>query len=255
MSIRGVLLQPTVDQCPYLEGMVTVNENLYVKELDERDLERFLSMGFRHFGEVFFRPICAHCRSCIPLRVPVEKFSPSKSVRRLFNRNSELTVTLGKPEPSEELFELYKHHKLRFNDKRAISESYEQYVESFFYPYPFNRMLTIRLNHDVVAVSHLDVTSNVMSAIYCYFDARYSRYSPGKFAVYKEIMLAKEMGLKWLYLGYYIARNRHTNYKVRFKPNQAMADENQWIDYTDEEGNVLNPLPRPGFRLLADYGT
>jgi arginine-tRNA-protein transferase len=254
MSIKGVLLHPTIDRCPYLEGMITINENLLIHELDDPDVDDLLSMGLRHFGEVFFRPICAHCRKCIPVRVPVQKFSPTKSVRRLFNRCKHLTIELEEPVPKPVMFDLYKKHKKRFGEKSPGVDSYELFLKSFFHPFSFNKMLTIKDGQKLVAVSHLDVTANAMSAVYCYFDTDYYRYSPGKLAIYKELEMAKEMGVLWYYLGYYIETNKHTKYKIQFKPNQVMADEHQWLDYMDEAGNILNPLPKPSFQLLADYG-
>ena len=253
MSIKGVLLHPVVEECPYFDGLVTINESMIVKNLEDNDLENLLSRGFRHFGDFFFRPICTHCRSCIPMRIPVRNFSLSKSVRRLFNRNKHFDVTLEKPVPSKKKFQLYLRHKNRFEDKSGVSESYQLFVKSFFHPFPFNRVLTIREGTKTIAVSHLDVTANAMSAIYCYFDEDYARYSPGRFSVYKEIEIAKELGIQWLYLGYYIRLNRHMRYKVRFKPNQVMKEDDHWIDYLDGAGNVVNPLPQPVFRLLADY--
>jgi arginine-tRNA-protein transferase len=240
MSIKGVLFQPVVEKCPYIDSMISINENMLITELEDHDLEMLLSAGYRHFGEVFFRPLCTHCRSCISIRIPVQQFSPSKSVRRLFNRSKHFNVTLEKPVPRMETFELYNQHKKRF--KRQPSESYGLYVKSFFHPFPFNRMLSIRDGDKLVALSHVDVTANAMSAVYCYFDEAYARFSPGKFAVYKEIKMAKELGIQWLYLGYYIPQNRHTFYKIHFKPNQLMTEDNKWIDYIDASGKIVNPI-------------
>lgn len=244
MSIKGVLLKPVVDECPYIDGYISVNENMMIDEIEESDMELILNAGFRHFGQVFFRPICKYCRSCISIRIPVQRFTPSKSVRRLFNRNKRFTVTLEEPVPSGEFFRLYNHHKQRF--KKRISETYEIYVKSFFYPFSFSRVLCVRDGDGdggrLVSVSHLDVTSNAMSAIYCYFDGAYDRFSPGKFAVYKEIEIAKEMGIQWLYLGYHIPQNRHTSYKIDFKPNQFLGFDNKWHDHMDADGNIINPL-------------
>lgn len=240
-------------ECPYLEGLTAVNENILIRDLENRDLESLLGIGFRHFGEIFFRPICQQCNECIPIRIPVRRFSFSKSARRLFNRNKHFNVTLEeKPCASTETFQLYNRHKKRF--KRQPTEFYEEYAASFFHSFQFNRMLSIRDGGTLVAVAHLDVTANVMSAVYCYFDERYNRFSPGKFAIYKEIQLAQEMGIRWLYLGYYIKENRHTNYKVLYKPNQLLTVDNVWIDHLDASGNVINPLPGPRFTPLADYG-
>jgi len=51
------------------------------------------------------------------------------------------------------------------------------------------------------------------------------------------------MGARWLYLGYYIPKNRHTQYKIQFKPNQLMVGYDQWFDYMDALGNIVQPLP------------
>jgi len=241
MSINGVLLQPVVEECPYLEQMISITETLLIKQLDEKDLEKLLSIGFRHFGEIFFKPLCRHCRKCISLRIPVRQFKPSRSVRRLFNRNKHFQISFEKPKPSLESFSLYNKHKKRF--KRRMYESFELYVKSFFHPFPFNKVLSIKDGNHLVALSHLDVTKNTMSAVYCYFDEKYKKFSPGKFSVYKEIELAREMGIKWLYLGYHVPGNRHTQYKINFKPSQFLTEWGKWVNYIDRSGKVLNPFP------------
>jgi len=243
MSIKGLLLQPVVEECPYLDNMISISETLLIQELEDQDLEMLLGVGFRHFGEIFFRPLCRHCRRCISIRIPVQRFSPSKSARRLYNRTRHFKVTLEKSVPSPEAFELYNRHKKRF--KRQFYESYPHYVKSFFHPFQFNRMLTIKDGTKLISLTHLDVTANALSAIYCYFDENYARFSPGKFSIYKEIEIGKEMGVQWLYLGFYVPGNRHTKYKMQFKPNQVMimADDFNWIDHMDAPGNIINPLP------------
>lgn len=244
MNIRGLLFQPITEECPYIEGITAIYENLFVTELEDEDLDNLLGMGFRHFGEIFFRPICDDCHRCISVRIPVQRFIPSLSVRRLFNRTKGLRVSLEKPIPSITAFEIYMEHKKRFKNKDVDDEErYGNYIRSFFHPFRFNRMLTIRDAEILVAVSHLDVTAHSMSAVYCYFDEKYGRFSPGKLAIYKEIELAKEMGIQWLYLGYYIPSNPHTQYKIQFKPNQLMIGNDQWFDYIDPSGNIIRHLP------------
>jgi len=241
MSIKGLLLQPVVEECPYLGSMISISETLLIQELEDQDMEMLLGVGFRHFGEIFFRPLCKHCRRCISLRIPVHQFSTSKSVRRLYNRSKHFKITLEKSVPSQEAFELYNRHKKRF--KRQVYESYHHYVKSFYHPFQFNRMLTIKDGTRLICLTHLDVTANALSAVYCYFDENYARFSPGKLSIYKEIEIARELGVQWLYLGYYVPGNRHTKYKLQFKPNQVMTDDLKWIDHMDASGNIINPLP------------
>ena len=92
-----------------------------------------------------------------------------------------------------------------------------------------------------------------MSAIYCYFDEAYKNHSPGKFAVHKEIELARKSNIRWLYLGYYVPVNKHMNYKTDFKPSQMLITDHVWINYMNTSGEVVNNLPEPDYRLLAEY--
>ena len=68
--IRGVPFGVQETPCPYLEGLTFYSETLYVPEIDEDGLDSMLSVGFRHFGATYFRPVCDHCGRCIPLTVP-----------------------------------------------------------------------------------------------------------------------------------------------------------------------------------------
>jgi arginine-tRNA-protein transferase len=251
MNLKGVLYNPYEEKCPYIEGKTARNEAMQIKELSHSHLDLILSMGFRHFGDFFFRPICLKCRKCIPMRIPVRDYRPSKSVQRLYKRNEGLSVELVDPEPTWEMFYLFLKHKTRF--KLESNDTFESYKRTFFYPFDFNKMLVIRDGTSLVAVSHLDITALSMSAIYCYFDEAYKSHSPGKFAVYKEIDLARKFNIKWLYLGYYVSSNKHMNYKTDFKPNQMLVTDHVWIDYMNPAGELVNELPEPDYRLLADY--
>ncbi len=243
MAIQGAILEPMEMPCPYIEGLQSINENIFVLNIDDEDMDRLLQQGYRHFGSIFFRPMCGHCNSCISIRIPVKEFTQTKSVKRLYNKNKHLKVSLETPMPDPSLFELYKKHKTRFNmPAEEMEESYENYLQSFFFPFPFNRMLMIRDGERVVSVSHLDVTEHSISAVYCYHDSDYARFSPGKFSVYKEIEMAQELGIDFLYLGYYIPQNRHSRYKIDFKPNQLMTVDGQWVDYLDAAGNIVTPF-------------
>ena len=40
MSIKGVLLQPVVEECPYLDNMLSISETLLIKELENQEGEK-----------------------------------------------------------------------------------------------------------------------------------------------------------------------------------------------------------------------
>jgi len=243
MSIKGLILHPTVEACPYLEGLITLTENFLAKEIDEEDQENLLSYGFRHFGESYFRPICPHCLNCISIRIPVKDFVFTSSIRKILKRGERFDIRLEEPIATFEMYELYMKHKMRF--KNEAGTDFPVFVRSMFHPFSFSKILTVRDGEKIVCVSHLDITKNTMSAIYCYYDDSYSRYSLGRLAVYKEIEIAKQRGIEWLYLGFYVPGNIHMQYKIRYKPNQLMRSDFTWIDYMDVHGNIVKPFSFP----------
>ncbi|RKX78195.1 MAG: hypothetical protein DRP87_06940 [Spirochaetes bacterium] len=223
--------------CPYFDRNSTI-EHFIVDQLSVDDLDFLLERGYRHFGRYVFRPVCGDCHSCIPLRIPLAGFTFPRSARRLFNRASHFRIELTEPIPSKETYALYSIHKKRFKD--SPPDTYMDYLETFFTPLPGNYQLSIYDNNRLIAVSHIDITERALSAVYCYYDDSYRRESPGTLSIFKEIEIAIERRLRFVYLGYYIRENSHMSYKSRFKPNQILLEEGKWVDFMDRQGNIKN---------------
>lgn len=232
--------------CPYLEGLTFESETIIIREIDAEGLNFLLSIGFRHFGEHFFRPLCQECHQCIPIRVPVEAFSFNRNFRRVLRKNRYLQVEIGELEPTEEKFELYNIHSERFEQNGA--PRYEDFKHSFFENAPFGRELRISADKKLIAVSHMDVTPESLSAIYCYWNPDYSRLGLGTYAVLRQLALAKQRGSKYVYLGYYVHENSHMNYKAKYRPIEALLTEEHWVPLTDHsEGRVRSDVVEHGF--------
>ncbi len=253
MSIVGHLMPEASNPCPYLDGRTATMEHFLAESLTSEDFDALLAAGYRHFGTYFYRPICRLCHQCLPLRVPLSGRRFTRSERRLLARGSRFEITLERPRPSREAYELFLRHKERFEGE--LSESYRQFVGSFFHPFPWSYQLSIREGRCLVAVSHLDITARSISAVYCYYDDSFRRESLGSLAICKEMEIGQERGISHLYLGYYVAENRHMSYKARFRPSQVLLEEGRWADWLDSEGDFgdnnidkLEFLPRHRLR-------
>ncbi len=228
MKIEGYQLEKTDSNCPYLEKRIFISNNLIISSIDEEGLEALLETGYRHFGEYFFRPECGTCKECLPIRVSVKEFNFSRSEKRVLNKNAQFSVKfIEKPTADINYFNLYKDHKKRF--KESDFESYDNWTSSFFSKFKTNYLMEIKDRDNLVGITHLDVTSNIVSAVYCYWNENYSSYSPGKFSILKGIQYAMETGAEYYYLGYYIKDNRHMSYKINYKPNQILND-GVWLE-------------------------
>ncbi len=248
MSIRGFILGESAGSCPYIDGNHATNEQIIVESLTDSDLEELLAAGYRHFGSYFFRPVCSLCHKCLPLRVPLSGYRMPRSGRRTLHRNARFLTTLQRPNPTPEAHRLYLSHKQRFESppEARREESYEEFVQTFFHSFPFSYQLSVFDGERLVAVSHIDMTDSVISAIYCYYDDSYRRESLGSFAIYKEIEIGLKRELDFVYLGYYIRENPHMSYKARYRPNQVLREEGRWQDLLDTGGNLHDNIEELG---------
>ena len=253
MSIIGYLMPEASEACPYLPDRTATMEHFMAESLTFEDLDGLFETGYRHFGGYFYRPICRLCHQCVPIRVPLAGRTFTRGERRILARGSRFTIKLERPHPSRAAYELFLSHKARFESQ--VSESYRQFVTSFFRSFPWAWQLTIHDGSRLVAVSHVDITRRSISAVYCYYDDSFRRESLGSLAICKEMEIGQEKGLSHLYLGYYVAENRHMSYKARFRPSQVLLEEGRWTDWLDSrahfgDNNIdkLEFLPRHRLR-------
>ncbi|MGR8950571.1 MAG: arginyltransferase, partial [Gammaproteobacteria bacterium] len=66
--------------------------------------------GFRRSGAHVYRPRCPACAACVPIRIPVDRFKPTRSQRRVINKNSDVVVVRKSAEFRQEHFSLYEKY-------------------------------------------------------------------------------------------------------------------------------------------------
>ena len=214
--------------CPYLEGKTFVQEYFFADSMDEREFDYFLSRGWRRFGNFFFRPRCPGCRACRPVRISAGGLIPGSAQRKAVNRNRDTRVELKPLAYSDEIFEIYRLHSLKFGeeerDRAAFRETYFQKAVPAFQTEYYRE-------DTLAAVGFVDVGASGLSSVYYSYDPRFSRYSLGTFSVIHECRLAADAGLEWYYLGYYVAECPRMVYKGKFIPRQFYSWERErWED-------------------------
>jgi len=77
----------------------------------------------------------------------------------------------------------------------------------------------------LLAVALTDVLSDGLSMVYSFFDSDEAARSLGTFMILDHIARAKEMGLAYVYLGYWVQGSRKMDYKARFLPQQRLTPD------------------------------
>lgn len=182
---------------------------------------RLVAQGFRRSGCLVYRPECPTCRACTPVRIEVAKFCPNRSQRRCLRRNQDLEVIARAPQFRAEHFELYlRYIKARHGQGGTIDPTPEEYLDFLTCHWCTTWFYEFLLKGNPVMVAVVDFLDDGLSAVYTFYDPDQAKRGLGTYAVLWQIEKARQMGLNWLYLGYWIASCRKMAYKVRFQPQQ-----------------------------------
>ena len=191
---------------------------------------RLIDRGFRRSGSHVYRPQCPACCACIPTRIPVSRFKPSRSQRRNCRVNQDLTVSVLSSRYHDEHFKLYQRYINTRHTGGGMENPTPQAFRSFLRcQWAQTLFIEFRLEGKLLGIAVSDVLPQGLSAVYTFFDPDYSKRGLGTFGVLWQIAEARRRALDYVYLGYWIAENRKMRYKTDFRPIEGFVD-GQWED-------------------------
>lgn len=192
--------------------------------------------GFRRSGGHVYRPHCASCHACVPVRVPVAEFRPRRRQRRTWHTNQDLWVKRRPLAFDSEHFELYRRYlNARHRGGGMDNPRPRDYMEFLGSPWCESLAYEFRAANRLVAVAVADVLVNGLSAIYTFFDPDCPKRGLGTYAILWQIAEAHRLGLDWLYLGYWIQDSPRMRYKRDYQPQEHLRD-GRWIR---DDGNPM----------------
>lgn len=221
-------------RCPYLPERSWVTDSFATQSIDPALYERLLAEGWRRSGHRFYRNHCPGCRACIPIRVPVDTFVPTRSQRRVFRRNRDIRCELLPAEFREESFTLYGRY-VRGRHAREDSASPESYREFLVDSAVPTAEMQYRVGNELVGIGWLDLLPGGLSSVYYAFDPAESRRSLGTYSIMREIEETRLRGGHWYYLGFYVPDSPSMDYKARFFPLEILLQPGIWTRISSPE--------------------
>jgi leucyl-tRNA---protein transferase len=211
--------------CPYIRGRI---ERKLVTELAPRDAVDFYNSlsraGFRRSHNLAYRPACAGCNACLPVRIPVADFVLSRSLKRIRNRNRDLAARVAAPNVTVEQFRLFlRYQRSRHADSDMAAMTYGDYRAMIEDSPVATRLVELRNPAGTLFGACLvDLLDDGFSAVYSFYEPADGNRSLGNLLVLALVDEAAARGLPYVYLGYLIKESPKMAYKARFRPLESL---------------------------------
>jgi arginine-tRNA-protein transferase len=229
--------------CPYLKGQEERKVFTHLVGERARELNDVLTHGgFRRSQSIAYRPACETCRACLSVRVVVNDFQPSRTMKRIAQRNADVIGDLRHPAPTSEQYSVFRayldarHRDGGMADMTVLDYAMmieDSHVQTGLVEYRRrgpDSGVTGRGSGDLLAVALNDVLSDGLSMVYSFFDPEEGDRSLGTFMILDHIERAKNMGLSYVYLGYWVPGSRKMDYKGRFLPQERLMPSG-WVRF------------------------
>jgi arginine-tRNA-protein transferase len=238
--------------CPYLDDrferkLFTALQGEHAQKLNDA----LSKQGFRRSQNVLYRPSCAECSACLSARIKVADFVPSRTQKRVLKGASDLKRNATSPWATEDQFALFR----RYLDARHADGGMADMDVFEFAAMIEETPITSRVieysrpagpgehGRPLACVSLTDVFEDGLSMVYSFYDPSLQDLSLGTFAILDHIEIAREAGLPYVYLGYWVPGSRKMGYKANFSGLEIYKG-GQWVGVGDpaDHSAALHPL-------------
>lgn len=175
--------------------------------------------GFRRSQNVLYRPSCSDCTACMSARINVEKFTPSRSQRRIWKRNSQFERRATSPWATDEQYELFRTYLDNRHADGGMADMDIFEFAAMIEETPIRSRVIEYVDREtgkLAATCLTDMFDDGLSMVYSFFDPAYTKSSLGTWMILDHIEIAKDAGLPYVYLGYWVPGSDKMGYKAQF---------------------------------------
>jgi len=153
-------------------------------------------------------------------------------MRRVLERNTDLVGEMRVPVPTSEQYSVFRGYlDSRHRDGGMADMTVLDYAMMVEDSHVDTRIVEYRSqtagrgNGPLLGVALTDVLSDGLSMVYSFFDPDVGGRSLGTFIILDHIARARRLGLRYVYLGYWVKGSKKMDYKGRFLPQERLTGD------------------------------
>lgn len=235
--------------CPYLDGRMERKLFTALQGEAAAKLNNSLSkQGFRRSQNVLYRPTCAECSACMSARIRIADFTPSRSQKRVIKKNARLQRRATSPWATEDQFNLFREY---LEGRHATGGMADMDMFEFAAMVEETPIRTRLIEYTepgesepaLSAVCLTDVLDDGLSLVYSFFNPDLEADSLGTYMILDHIEIARDLGLPYIYLGYWVPGSKKMGYKANFAGVEVF-NNGEWAPMGDPDSYeaALHPL-------------
>ncbi|MEL7486399.1 MAG: arginyltransferase [Pseudomonadota bacterium] len=225
---RGDFYITAPSPCPYLDGMSERKIFSYLEGDAASATNSMLSQrGFRRSQNIIYLPACEGCQACVPVRIVAEAFKLTRSRRRLVSKNKRIERRVRAPRATSEQFSVLRAYLDARHAGGGMADmtvlDYASMIEETAVDTIVIEYWTTDDDPRLVACALTDRLIDGLSMVYSFFDPELSAQSLGQYMILDHVAFARQLGLPFVYLGYWVAGSDKMAYKQNFQPLEKLT--------------------------------
>lgn len=177
-------------------------------------------------------------------RIRVADFTPSRNQRRILRKNGDLHRSGTSPWATEDQYMLFRRYLDHRHADGGMADMDMFEFAAMIEETPV-RSRVIEYADDegeLTATCLTDVLADGVSMVYSFFEPNAPARSLGTYLILDHIEIAREAGLPYVYLGYWVPGSQKMAYKARFRPLEIYTG-GRWQDMTDPSDTTTQDHP------------
>lgn len=208
-------------RCPYLPDRMERKVFTFLSGTTASQYNAILTQrGFRRSQNIVYLPACDACNACKPVRVVASALENKQAWRRNRRRNADVSRELKAPKATSEQFSVLRGYLDERHADGGMSDMTVLDYTSMVEQTAVDTMLIEYRDRDgmLIACALTDRLPDGLSMVYSFFEPDAASRGLGTYMILDHVALAGELGLPYVYLGYWIDGSTKMDYKAKFAP-------------------------------------